>query len=119
MTDRKPTNPTNPTDKFVGARLRLLRKTRGLSQQQLAAALGVKFQQVQKYETGANRISAGKLYDAARFFDVLVQDLFPATSGTPGLNIHAANEQEMTLLRAFRSMDTDKQRALTKLMEDA
>jgi transcriptional regulator with XRE-family HTH domain len=56
----------NPVDLHVGARIRMRRKTLGISQERLAEALGLTFQQVQKYERGANRVSASKLYDIAR-----------------------------------------------------
>lgn len=53
----------NRIDKHIGRRLRLRRQTLGWTQQQLADRLGLTFQQVQKYETGANRISGSRLYD--------------------------------------------------------
>ena len=61
--ERKP----NQIDLHVGSRLRLRRKLLNVSQEKLADALGLTFQQVQKYERGANRISASKLFEAARF----------------------------------------------------
>lgn len=51
----------HPTDVHVGARLRMRRILAGVSQERLAVALGVTFQQVQKYEKGANRVSASRL----------------------------------------------------------
>lgn len=56
----------NRVDKFVGRRLRARRKEQELSQEALADRLGVTFQQLQKYENGTNRISAGRLYELAR-----------------------------------------------------
>lgn len=56
----------NPIDTHVGSRIRLRRKTLGISQEKLADQLGLTFQQVQKYERGANRVSASKLYEIAR-----------------------------------------------------
>ena len=53
-----------------GERVRSARKSKGLSQTDLAEALGLTFQQVQKYERGTNRISASMLYRAARFMSV-------------------------------------------------
>lgn len=53
----------NPVDAHVGRRLRLRRIMVGMSQEQLADAIGVTFQQIQKYERGANRISASRLWD--------------------------------------------------------
>jgi transcriptional regulator with XRE-family HTH domain len=66
----------DPTDVAVGARIRLARKMRGRSQQALAAAIGVSFQQVQKYESGANRISASMLARIAGTLGVPVAEFF-------------------------------------------
>lgn len=60
----------HPTDLHIGRRIRLRRTLLGLSQQQLAGAVGVTFQQVQKYESGTNRISAARLYDISRALGV-------------------------------------------------
>ena len=59
----------DPIDVFVGLRIRMRRKTLGLTQGALADALGLSFQQVQKYERGANRVSASMLVKTARFLD--------------------------------------------------
>ena len=53
-------------DLHVGKRLRLRRRLLGLTQQNLAEALGLRFQQIQKYECGANRVTAARLYQLAR-----------------------------------------------------
>lgn len=66
----------NPVDVHVGRRLRALRKERGYSQQTLASAVGLTFQQAQKYERGANRISASKLYAFAALLKVSVNTFF-------------------------------------------
>ncbi len=66
------TDTPNPIDVHVGQRVRLRRKQLGLSQERLAEALGLTFQQVQKYERGANRVSASKLYEIARELQVPV-----------------------------------------------
>ncbi len=60
--------PKNPhaVDLYVGGRVRMRRRAMGVSQETLAADLGLTFQQVQKYERGANRVSASKLYEIAR-----------------------------------------------------
>ena len=65
------------------------RKMLGVSQERLAEALGLTFQQVQKYERGANRISASKLYEIARFLSAPISYFFeglgdPAAGGAPG-----------------------------------
>ncbi len=60
----------NPVDAHVGARVRLRRRLLGLTQVQLAEALGLTFQQVQKYERGINRVSASRLHDMATVLGV-------------------------------------------------
>ena len=67
---------TRAVDIHVGRRLHQLRVLRGVSQEQAAGAIGITFQQVQKYENGANRISASRLFDLSRLFDVPVQWFF-------------------------------------------
>ncbi len=63
-------------DIHVGSRVRLRRSVLGLSQENLAEALGLTFQQVQKYERGSNRISASRLYQLAQLLDVTVNFFF-------------------------------------------
>jgi transcriptional regulator with XRE-family HTH domain len=63
-------------DALVGARVRLLREQRKMSQTALGEKIGVSFQQVQKYERGANRISASALFQIAKALDVLPSDFF-------------------------------------------
>lgn len=71
-----PEHLIHPIDLHVGARVRTRRKFMGLSQETLATALGLTFQQVQKYERGSNRISASKLYEIAKALKVPVDYLF-------------------------------------------
>lgn len=66
----------NPIDMHVGARIRLRRKVLGHSQGDLADALGLTFQQVQKYERGTNRVSASKLFEIGRFLEAPVSFFF-------------------------------------------
>jgi transcriptional regulator with XRE-family HTH domain len=73
----------NPVDLHVGARVRMRRKLLGVSQEKLADALGLTFQQVQKYERGANRVSASKLFEIARFLDVPPAYFFDGLAGEP------------------------------------
>src|SRR4051812_13765208 len=69
----------NPVDVRVGARLRLRRTMLGLSQEKLGRLIGLTFQQVQKFERGANRIGAGRLYELSRILDVPVSFFFDDT----------------------------------------
>ena len=77
MADRADTNGPDPIDVAVGLRLRTLRKSRGMSQEQLGRALGITFQQTQKYERGTNRISASMLVKSARALSVAPNTLLP------------------------------------------
>lgn len=66
----------NPIDAHVGAQVKLRRAVVGMSQTELANRLGITFQQVQKYEKGANRIGASRLYLIAEILNVSVQSFF-------------------------------------------
>ena len=71
---------TDDVDLHVGKRLRRRRRLLGLTQQRLAASIGIRFQQIQKYECGANRVSASRLHEIARALGV------PTTYFFEGLN---------------------------------
>lgn len=67
---------TNPIDEYLGKKIREGRILRGMSQSDVAQGLGMSFQQVQKYETGANRISASRLYEVSRLLNMPVEQFF-------------------------------------------
>lgn len=75
----------NPTDKHVGARVRMRRMMLGMSQEKLGDALGLTFQQVQKYEKGANRIGASRLQQISQILQVSVSFFFEGAPSAPGL----------------------------------
>jgi transcriptional regulator with XRE-family HTH domain len=66
----------NPIDVHVGQRIRQRRTLLGMSQERLAEAIGLTFQQVQKYERGANRVGSSRLFDLARVLDVPISYFF-------------------------------------------
>jgi transcriptional regulator with XRE-family HTH domain len=70
------TGRPNPVDVHVGARVRLRRTLLGMSQEKLGEAIGLTFQQVQKYERGANRIGSSRLFDLSRVLDVPIEFFF-------------------------------------------
>src|SRR3954453_1957402 len=76
---RPKTETPNPIDVRVGARLRLRPNMLGLSQEKLGEAIGLPFQQVQKYERGANRIGASRLHELSRVLDVPISFFFDDT----------------------------------------
>lgn len=90
----------DPVDVAVGKRLRELRQLRGMTQQQIAEAVGVKFQQVQKYETGANRVSASRLWAFAQALGVGVETFFEACGPAPEEPV--LSREELSLIAAYR-----------------
>ena len=70
--NRMPPGVAHPVDIHVGGRVREQRKRKGMSQGELGDSLGLTFQQIQKYERGANRIGASRLYQLSRILDVPV-----------------------------------------------
>src|ERR1700730_12604292 len=74
----------NPTDKHVGSRVRMRRMMLGMSQEKLGDALGLTFQQVQKYEKGTNRIGASRLQQIAHILQVSVSFFFEGAPSVPG-----------------------------------
>lgn len=118
----------HPVDMFVGEKVRSRRKAMGISQSELARALGLTFQQVQKYERGANRISASKLYETAIFLKVPISYFFqgidshPITEGADAQTQAAAvtgflsTEEGMELARDFPLIRSrNKRRRLLEL----
>lgn len=98
----------DPVDVHVGKRLRQARFLAGLSQEELGSGIGVSFQAVQKYEHGENRLSASRLFKAAKlldrpisfFFDDLDGDVL---GGDPG----SFSRDEIDLVRCFRQIPSD------------
>lgn len=72
----KSASAAGPVDALVGARIRLRRTLLGMSQEKLGAALGLTFQQVQKYERGANKVGASRLYEMSKVLDVPIGFFF-------------------------------------------
>ena len=77
--DRAP----NPIDRHVGLRIRMRRKELGISQERLADSIGLTFQQVQKYERAAKRVSASKLWEMARALNTSIAYFYEGLSETP------------------------------------
>jgi transcriptional regulator with XRE-family HTH domain len=82
----------NPTDRHVGARVRMRRMMLSMSQEKLGDALGLTFQQVQKYEKGANRIGASRLQQISHILQVPVSFFFEGAPNAPGHQIASLSE---------------------------
>ena len=121
----------NPTDKYVGSRLRMRRLMLDMSQTNIADALGLTFQQVQKYERGSNRISASRLQHLSQILQVPVPFFFegaPAASAGPAAQAPAegpsyvanflATSEGLDLVKAFVSIeDPELRRAIVRLVQ--
>ncbi|PYI58960.1 MAG: transcriptional regulator [Verrucomicrobia bacterium] len=116
------TRKFGPLDAMVGARIRMLRVDRGISQTVLAERIGVTFQQVRKYERGANRVGANRLSQIASVLDVSVGELFESSGAeSPSLNSpgHLLAEPEaLRVLKAYARTPSPRVRSgIAKLVE--
>ena len=125
------TKAPNPVDKYVGSRVRMRRIMLGMSQEKLGEALGLTFQQVQKYEKGTNRVGASRIQQISEILQVPVSFLF---EGGPSSMANAdgasegpspsyvadflATSEGLTLTRAFtRIADAKLRRSIVELVE--
>ena len=120
----------NPTDKHVGARVRMRRMMLSMSQEKLGDALGLTFQQVQKYEKGSNRIGASRLQHIAQILQVPVA-FFQGSPGAEGLcgaatlaspayvSEFLATRDGLTLIKTFMAIGDKKlRRCIVALVEE-
>jgi transcriptional regulator with XRE-family HTH domain len=123
----------HPVDVHVGARVRLRRTTLGMSQEKLGDAIGLTFQQVQKYERGTNRIGASRLYELSRVLDVPISFFFEELSAgvappvvpsgmseppAPPFGEAGNNRERLELVRVFqRISDATLRRRLFDLVK--
>ena len=130
-----PKSAINPTDKHVGSRLRMRRLMLDMSQTDIADALGVTFQQVQKYEKGFNRISASRLQHISQILQVPVPFFFEGAPAATGIRPSAraaaeasspayvadflATSDGLDLVKAFVCIEDAKlRRAIVRLVEE-
>lgn len=111
-------------DRLVGDRIRRRRILIGLTQDQLGEALGISYQQVQKYETGANRVSAGRLYQIAETLQTSVAWFFDELCEVEdGADETAPTRHVIELVRGFARLPEDRHRqavlALVRTLADA
>ncbi len=114
---------THHVDVHVGKRVRHRRWLIGMTQQQLAQQVGIKFQQIQKYETGANRISASRLWDIAEALDVPVSFFFEGLeesqkqeTGKKSVPADLMGDKEaLDLVRSYYAIPENQRRRLFEL----
>lgn len=82
-------------DKYIGAQLRKIRAQRGYTQETLGLALGISHQQVQKYETGANRLPATRLMEIAKLLGVVFADFFPSEADLKADTEHGGTKRSI------------------------
>lgn len=125
------TKAPNPVDKYVGSRVRMRRIMLGMSQEKLGEALGLTFQQVQKYEKGTNRVGASRLQQISEILQVPVSFLFDggpsglvnaegfSEGGSPSyVSDFLATAEGLALTRAFtRIPDAKMRRGIVDLVE--
>jgi transcriptional regulator with XRE-family HTH domain len=114
---------TNEVDAIVGRRIRALRSARGLTQAELGHLVGVRFQQIQKYENGSNRVSAARLLAIAGSLDVPIShfvegiDLGQARAGAAAdLHPHLHDEEVLSLAQDLARLTTHERQAIRSLV---
>jgi len=113
----------HPVDVHVGKRIRHRRWMIGTTQQQLAEQVGIKFQQIQKYETGMNRVSASRLWDIAQVLTVPVSFFFEGLDTEPPSNLVESDmpgdiltdKEALELLRSYYAIPENQRRRLFDL----
>lgn len=115
----------HPVDVHVGKRVRHRRWLIGMTQQQLAEKVGIKFQQIQKYETGANRVSASRLWDIAEALDVPVSFFFEGLSDAADVDGTQENvgvpadllgdKEALDLVRSYYAIPENQRKRLFEL----
>lgn len=126
------TNNVNPTDKYVGSRVRMRRLMLGLTQSEVARTIGISFQQLQKYEKGANRISASRLQQLSHiltapiafFFDGITEQAQSTTRTrhsaiSPELADFLSTPDGARFVKAYMQIKNPRlRRTITQLIED-
>ena len=120
---RRPDGEPHHIDVGVGKRLRAFRRSQGLSQSALAEAIGLTFQQVQKYENGANRISCSKLWEISQFMKVpmyvlLGEDPHGGDTATP-VKLGALSHDAHDLALAYERVESTAIRAAIRRLVGA
>jgi len=105
----------NPIDRHIGSRVRARRVMLGMSQEKLAEALGLTFQQIQKYEKGVNRIGASRLLQMVGILDVSIEFFFEGAPGLPNVGLTG----DSVMAEFLTSPDSDRLvRSFVRLRDD-
>ena len=104
------TGVPDPIDVHVGGQIRTRRLLLGMNQEELAQRLGLTFQQVQKYESGANRVSASRLWEIAAILKMPIGYFFPADQGQHRPNEQLQRPESIELIRFFYAIPNARTR---------
>lgn len=124
---KRTSNKSHPADVYVGKRIKQLRWLKGMTQQQLAKQVGVKFQQVQKYETGANRVSASRLWQLSEALNAPVSFFFEGfPEDKPSRKLRGLSENDLfnerevlELVRGYYALPASFRRYILDLVKAA
>ena len=108
-------------DAFIGNRIKYFRNLNGITQKQLGDMVGVRFQQVQKYETGVSRISASRLYLVCNAFEITIPEFFLEFYKKQGRKIPKVSikrEDELALPLSFLKLPRKKRQQFMDLVKD-
>ncbi len=113
----------HPVDIHVGRQLRNRRKLLGMTQQELGDCVGIRFQQIQKYESGANRVSASRLWELSRALGVPVEFFYQGLEPSNAVNDNTPfidpavmdNKETIDLLRAYYGLEEQPRQRLLEL----
>lgn len=117
---RSKTDPTRAIDMHVGKQLRVLRSARGYTQEDLAKALGISYQQLHKYETGSNSIAVSRLYELSKFLNVSPDTFFEGLNGEApqsaktnvSLDAPLLDREQMQMLKYLSGVSDSQRSAL-------
>jgi transcriptional regulator with XRE-family HTH domain len=104
------TGVPDPVDVYVGSQIRTRRLLLGMNQEDLAQSLGLTFQQVQKYESGANRVSASRLWEIAAILKMPIGYFFPGHQGQRPPNEQLQRPESIELIRFFYAIPNARTR---------
>ena len=111
MAHQRGSDDARAWNKVVGDNVRVARHKQGITQDDIARGLGLSYQQVHKYESGANRISVGRLYEIAKILKIPVDRLFMGCTGGDELAVGDEPKDQLELREDFRMIDSIAVRA--------
>lgn len=113
-------NGPHPIDIHVGSRVRLRRTLLGMSQEKLGQAVDVSFQQIQKYERGANRLASSRLYQFARALDVPVSFFFDGLDDDEGEAVAASSagvpRESLVMMSHYQTLPREQRDSIRRLV---